>query len=262
MVDRSEIDTIVADCERYWRSTGISKRLSQEMRQELETHLAEAAIAGRRPRQVIGDDLAGFAREWAAEQRPRAADTLPSWDEVFTKRRRFGATDVAMLLAVAAIIAIAVVTRGEGGDNGMDNEIWRWVWLSAAVVFGVGEMFTAGFFMLPFSVGAIAAMALAWFNVDAAVQMIVFLALSVLALAFLRRWIHQTEGEQPAVGANRFMNKRAIVVEAIDRTSAVGRVRVDTELWRATTDGDPIPEGAEVRITDVRGTRLVVEPED
>ena len=52
------------------------------------------------------------------------------------------------------------------------------------------------------------------------------------------------------------------MIEPIDRTTGVGRVRVDTEMWRATTDGDPIPEGTEVHITDIRGTRLVVEPED
>jgi membrane-bound ClpP family serine protease len=38
-----------------------------------------------------------------------------------------------------------------------------------------------------------------------------------------------------------------------------GRVRVDTELWRATTDGGPIAQDARVRVIEVRGTRLVVE---
>jgi membrane protein implicated in regulation of membrane protease activity len=262
MVDRSEIETIVADCERYWRSTGIARRTAAEMRQELESHLTEAALAGRPPREVIGDDLAGFARDWAAEQRPGSAEKLPAWEEVFTKRRRFGTFNAVMILAAVAIIVIALLTRGQGGNNSMDNEIWRWIWLAAAVVFGVGEMLTAGFFMLPFSVGAVGAMVLAWFDVDATIQMIVFLALSGLALLFLRSLIRKAPEHQLPVGANRFMNQTAIVIDAIDRTTGAGRVRVDTELWRATTDGDPIPEGTEVRITDVRGTRLVVEPED
>ena len=88
------------------------------------------------------------------------------------------------------------------------------------------------------------------------------LALSGLALLFLRRLIAQADEQQLPVGANRFMNKTAMVIEPIDRAAGVGRVRVDTEMWRATTDGESIPEGTEVRITDIRGTRLVVEPED
>jgi membrane-bound ClpP family serine protease len=46
----------------------------------------------------------------------------------------------------------------------------------------------------------------------------------------------------------------------IDRKTGEGRVRVETENWRATTDGDPIPEGVEVRVVEIRGTRMVVEP--
>ena len=34
----------------------------------------------------------------------------------------------------------------------------------------------------------------------------------------------------------------------------------ETEIWRATTEGDPIAEGTEVRVVDVRGARLVVDP--
>jgi len=38
-------------------------------------------------------------------------------------------------------------------------------------------------------------------------------------------------------------------------------VRMGTEEWRATVDSDiEIPKGTEVTITEVRGTRFVVEP--
>jgi len=36
-------------------------------------------------------------------------------------------------------------------------------------------------------------------------------------------------------------------------------VRVGREEWRAeSTDGSPIPTGSQVRVADVRGTRVVV----
>ncbi len=56
------------------------------------------------------------------------------------------------------------------------------------------------------------------------------------------------------------MNARALVLETIMRDSGEGKVRLDREEWRATTDGaEPIEPGVEVRVVDVRGSRLVVE---
>jgi membrane protein implicated in regulation of membrane protease activity len=126
----------------------------------------------------------------------------------------------------------------------MDSEAWLWFWVSAAVFLAVAEIFTAGFFMLPFAIGAAAAAVMAFFEVGEIPQLLVFLSLSAVSLWVLRRY----------VGA------RARVIEAVDPSSGVGRVRMDAETWRASTDGDRIEEGTEVRVIEVRGTRLVVEP--
>ena len=48
----------------------------------------------------------------------------------------------------------------------MDNELIRWLWLGMAVLLGIGEVVTAGFFLLPFVIGAGAAAILAWLNVS------------------------------------------------------------------------------------------------
>jgi membrane protein implicated in regulation of membrane protease activity len=144
----------------------------------------------------------------------------------------------------------------------VDDEMWRWIWLGAALLFGVGEIVTAGFFLLPFAVGAVAAAVLAFTGVDPAIQGVTFVAVSIVALLALRRFADRTDAHQPSVGANRMAGERGIVLEQIDRVSGTGRVRVATEMWRATTDGPAIEAGIEVRILDVRGTRLVVEPID
>lgn len=258
VTDRAAITAVAADCERYWRGAGLGRRVASDMRQELESHLTQALGDGRTIESVIGDDLAAFAKEWAAEQGPRPGG-LPGWDEVLRPRReRFGWIDLSIGLGVVAMV-IAALIWGRGGESEMDNEIWRWVWIGAAAVFGVGEMFTAGFFMLPFAFGAIAALPLAWFDVNEMAQLAVFLVVSLVSLLMIQRMMKKADEHQPAVGANRFLHRRALVTEPIDRMAGTGRVRVDTESWRATTDGDPIPDGAEVRIVEVRGTRLVVE---
>ena len=89
-----------------------------------------------------------------------------------------------------------------------------------------------------------------------------FVVISVVFLAVLQRFAkeEQRDGPEPA-GAGRFQGKHAFVLEPVNRLEGTGSVRVDTEQWRATTDGDgEIPVGEEVVVTEVRGTRLVVEP--
>jgi len=266
MADRVEIDRIGADCERYWRAAGIDRRAANDMRRELEVHLADAGADGRLPESVIGDDLEEFARSWAAEQQP-AVDRLPSWSDVFERPRRPGPLRRAILVAVtvlvmATIAAAALATRGEGGEGTMDNEVWRWIWVGAAIFLGFGEMVTAGFFMLPFAIGAVVAAVLAWLDVPPLVALIVFIGVSLVAMVGLQRFVRREDEHQPRMGANRLVGMTATVLEDIDRVTGAGRVRMETELWRAATDGDPIPAGAVVRVTEVRGARLVVEPID
>lgn len=258
MTDRVAIDTVTADCERYWRAAGIDRRTAAEMRAELELHLVEASADGRSPESVVGSDAASFAIEWA-EATGGSDQTLPTWDEVFRRRkRRFKWSDLGILVIVAGALTIGLATGGEG--DSMETEAWRWIWVGAALFLGVAEMLTAGFFMLPFAVGAVIAAILAFMDVTPAIQFTVFIATSLISLVVLQRFVRQGDERQASVGANRFVGKTAVVLETVNRTAGEGRVRMETEEWRATTEADQIDVGTEVRIIEVRGTRLVVEP--
>lgn len=144
----------------------------------------------------------------------------------------------------------------------MDETTWVWIWLGAALFLGFAEMLTAGFFMLPFAAGAVVAFLLAVFGVAPAIQLIVFIVASIIALVALQRFVTHEDEVAPRVGSNRFLDQTATVLETVDRTTGSGRVRMETELWAATTDGPTIAAGAEVRVIEVRGARLVVEPTD
>ncbi len=264
MVDRWDIARVVADCERYWKATGVPRQAAAEMRLELELHLAQAAAEGRSVETVLGDDVAAFAETWAAEY--RTAQPPGRWDEIVrgeqqARRRRRRELAAYGIGAGALVVAAAVAGRQQGGTD-VDNEIWRWVWTAFAVFMGIGEIFTAGFFLLPFAIGAAAAAVLAWIGVAVLAQWLVFFGVSLASLVYLQRFIrHQDEADQPAVGANRWKGASGVVLRDIDPVDG-GMVRVDNEQWRAVTERDPIPEGTRVRVVDVRGTRLVVTPID
>lgn len=144
-----------------------------------------------------------------------------------------------------------------------DAEAWRWFWTGLAVVLSLGEIFTAGFFLLPFGIGAGASALLAWFGVDnVALQWLVFVVVTVASLLALRPLIRrQDEDEAAPIGANRFLQARGVVLEDIVPHAGKGMVRVEQETWRATTaDRSEVGAGSEVIVTGVTGSRLVVTP--
>ena len=147
----------------------------------------------------------------------------------------------------------------------MDTEAWRWFWTGLAVILSVGEIFSPGFFLLPFGLGAGVSAILAWAGVGGTpFHWVVFVLVSGGLLLGLRPFIRrQDEESRKPIGANRYLEKQGVVLETIDPVAGKGLVRVDTEKWRATTrDGSSISEGEVVTVVGVTGSRLLVELRD
>lgn len=140
-------------------------------------------------------------------------------------------------------------------------EIWFWVWLALAVILSIAEIFTGGFFLLPFGVGAAVAALLEYLNVDIVWQWVAFLGISFVMLVLLRRLSDRITHEPPQrMGADRLIGKEGVVIERLVPHSPRGQVRVEREEWRAETpDDSEIAEGARVNVVAVDGTHLVVE---
>ena len=144
-------------------------------------------------------------------------------------------------------------------------ETWRWIWMVAAVGFVVGELAVAGsFFLAPFAVGALVAAVAAFAGAPVAVEWLLFVVTSAVSFAALRPLARRLDAATPAssVGANRWVSREAVVVEAIGPgTGSTGAIRLDRERWRAESlTGDAIPVGTPVLVSRVDGTRLVVVP--
>ncbi len=139
--------------------------------------------------------------------------------------------------------------------------ILHWLWAGLAVIFLVGEIFTAGFFLACFSVGAVVAAVLAFLDVGFAWQLGAFVVISAVAVVLSRPFAERITGEQTVgVGSDRVLGKRAVVLEEIDPARGTGRVRVDREEWRAEAIvGGPIAVGEWVEVVDIDGTHLRVK---
>ncbi|MDO9556331.1 MAG: NfeD family protein [Coriobacteriia bacterium] len=141
-------------------------------------------------------------------------------------------------------------------------DVWFWVWATLAAVLIVGEMFTAGFFLLPFGIGATAAAAADYLGLALGWQWAAFLAVSVALLFGLRNFADRVTHEPPEkVGVDRLIGKTGVVIEGIEPGDAAGRIRIAREEWRADSPVDTlIPVGTRVVIDRVEGTHLVVTP--
>lgn len=146
----------------------------------------------------------------------------------------------------------------------MYTDIFFWGWLILAIIFFVGELMTAGFFLVAFGIGAVIAAITVLFDLGIAWQLIVFIVVSSLVVFSLRHFADRiSRPDQPIqVGIDRVKGKTAIVTETIDPINETGIVRVAAEEWRAVPEDSHqiIPARSIVRVLAVNGTRLVVKP--
>lgn len=146
----------------------------------------------------------------------------------------------------------------------MDDALWAVVWLLVAAGAGVGEILAAGtFFLLPFAGGALAAALVSFLGAGLPIALLVFLGVSFLAFLGMRPLAGRMNAiESPVrVGATRLVGERGVVLGTIPGGAEIGSVRIHREEWRAeSTVSHPLEPGTPVRVIDVTGTRVLVEP--
>jgi membrane protein implicated in regulation of membrane protease activity len=139
----------------------------------------------------------------------------------------------------------------------------EWVlWMIAAGLLAVGEMFTLGFFLGPVAIAAVTAAIVALAGGGVALQWIVFIAISGASLAVLRPIArrHLRTPMQLRSGTAALVGAPAIVLEHVDGRG--GQVKIGGEIWSARSfDEDQAFEpGTRVEVLKIDGaTALVAE---
>lgn len=255
----SDITTILNACELVWRQQSVGATAIADMRSELKSHLVDAQSAGKQPESVIGSNVDTFARSWASAQPVRVVPS--SFADLQTKREaEADATRMRLYGSIAAIVTVTLLGLLLGPKSNYSGlESWQWVFVISTFTLLIGEMFTGGFFVLPFGIGAAASSALSFAEVEPPVLIIVFIIVSALALWGLREFASKDDDVVVPVGGDRYIDQTGVLTSPIHGVGTIGRVRVETESWMAISDGNQvIPEGAVVRISEVRGARMVV----
>ena len=145
------------------------------------------------------------------------------------------------------------------------SDIW-YIWLILGVLFIIAEMFTSGFVLLWFGIGALVAALLAFTGlVGVPLQILVFLAVSI-ALTIASRTIFErflmrgSPGRELKMGLDTLPGRMGVVVEPSKGVMQEGAVRVFAATWRAfPAEGEePLREGEQVLIERVEGASVYV----
>ena len=139
-----------------------------------------------------------------------------------------------------------------------------WIlWLVAACLFGLGELHTGGFYLLPFALGAALAAVVTLLGVGALLAGGVFIAASAIVVLTLRPVARRHRRLPPSIrtGTAALVGRRATVLERIANDEGVGCVRIEGgEVWTARSfDEDEVIEAGErVEVVEIRGATALV----
>ena len=159
------------------------------------------------------------------------------------------------MAALAGIIGLFL----KGGDSDMATTVW----IAAIIVFGVVEAATAGLTSIWFLLGSVAALIAAVCGGPLWLQLVLFFAVSVAALAATRPLVTKLlKKDIKPTNADRVLGGVARVTERIDNDVPTGAVYIDGKTWTARSDnGSVIEPGEMVRILRMEGVKLYVEKE-
>ena len=136
------------------------------------------------------------------------------------------------------------------------------LWFALLVIFIWAEAATVNMVSAWFAIGSLASLITALLGGQMWLQIVIFLAVSGVALALLRPVAKKYfTPKLTRTNVDALAGKTCLCVNAIDNLTGSGQVKVGDVEWSArSTTGEAIPAGTEVRIDRVEGVKVYVTP--
>ncbi len=137
-----------------------------------------------------------------------------------------------------------------------------WIWLAAMIVFMIIEAATMGLTSIWFALGALAALISAAVHAPIWLQAVWFIVVSGAALWLTRPLAKKyINARSVRTNADRVLGQTGTVTQRVDNRAPSGLVKTCGKVWTARSDsGEPIEEGAEVKVLRIEGVKLMVCP--
>ena len=137
------------------------------------------------------------------------------------------------------------------------------IWLFIMILMITIEFMTMGLTTIWFAGGALIALVAYALGLSLQGQLVVFLTVSIILLLFAapwaRKYFNRTRVETNTM---ELIGKNGIVTESINNLHETGKVKISGMEWtaRALEGSSVIDQGANVKITKIKGVKLIVEP--
>lgn len=145
------------------------------------------------------------------------------------------------------------------------GDVVFWHWWALGLLFLVVEMMVPGFFFL--FTGAAAAFVgivlLAVPGLEWQFQLLLFAVVSVVSITGWRVYVKKNphETDEPTLNQRGAQYIGRVFVLEADMSLGRGKIQVDDTTWRAEyEEGKDVPAGSRVKVVDIEGTTLKVEP--
>ena len=138
-------------------------------------------------------------------------------------------------------------------------------WLLMAAIFIVIELVTLGLTTIWFAGGAFIAAIAGACGASLAVQVILFLVVSILLLVLTRPLaVKHLDSNIEKTNSEALIGKTAVVTQEINNVNATGQAKINGMEWtaRAKDESEIIPVGTNVNIVEISGVKLIVEVEN
>lgn len=135
-------------------------------------------------------------------------------------------------------------------------------WLIVIIISIAVEVATLGLTSIWFAGGALVALAAAALHLPLAVQIVLFVAVSLLLLFFTRPIaVKYFNKDRVKTNVESMVGRQAIVISEIDNLQGTGQVNVGGQEWSARSEDDEIrlAVGAVVDVLAIDGVKLIVK---
>lgn len=141
-------------------------------------------------------------------------------------------------------------------------ELW-YIWVIAALLLFITELFTSGFAIICLSFGALGGAVAALLDTSLEMQFIAFAIVSFIALIAIRPVLKRLffkKGEKVTMNANAIIGKRGVVCIDVEADDDTGRVMIEGMDWRArSVDNEPLSKGTKVEVVAMESITLIIK---
>jgi len=141
------------------------------------------------------------------------------------------------------------------------EQYFPYIWLALIVVTAILEAVTAQMISIWIVVGGVAAFLTALLGGPVWLQMVVFVAVTLLTLIITRPLVKKLiHTRKTSTNADRYVGQKAQVILPIDNQQGTGQVKVEGSIWSArTVDGSTLETGDSVTVEAIEGVKLLVK---